>query len=98
MEQKRNEKESMPEFKALQNRQIIAIAVALFLVLLAAVLYKRPDLLGEFSKSALYGAQITIIGSFIVYTALNWRCPSCNKYLGRNLHQLRCRKCRTRLQ
>ena len=98
MERNRNDNESVIHFRALQSRQIIAIAVALFLVLLVAVLYKRPDLLGEFSKSELYGAQITIIASFIVYTALNWRCPSCRNYLGRNLHQVRCRKCGTRLQ
>jgi len=96
--QKKDDNKIMQEFKARQDRQIIAIAVALFFMILAAVLFKRPDLLGAFSGRTLAGLQIVSIASFVVYTAYNWRCPSCDKHLGGNIHRQRCGKCGTRLQ
>lgn len=94
---KRDENKIMQEFKARQSRQIVAIAVAMFLLLLAAVLYKRPDLLGAFSGRTLFGLQAISIASVLGFTVYNWRCPSCNKHLGGNIHRQRCGKCGTRL-
>ncbi len=80
-----------------QSRQIIAITIALFLVLLSAVLYKRP-LLVELSKGTLFGMQIVAIAAFWWFTTINWKCPSCNKSLGSNINKRVCGKCGTRLQ
>ena len=91
------DKKIIQEYRARQTRQIAAIAVAMFVVLLNAVLYKRPDILGEFSGRSLVGLQIIAIASFIVYTAYNWRCPACDKHLGSNIHRQRCGKCGARL-
>ena len=88
----------MQEFRKLQSRQFIAIAAALFSVLLCAVVYKRPDLFGEFSKGALFGTQAVIVGSYIGFTSQNWRCPSCGKYLGTDINRRICKKCGARLQ
>jgi hypothetical protein len=87
------------EFTVRQNRQIVAIAAALFMVLLGAVLHKRPDLLGEaLSGTTLFGLQAICIAAFLAYTAYNWRCPSCEKHLGGNINRRRCGKCGARLQ
>lgn len=95
---KRDYNKIRKEYKARQDRQIVAIAVAMFLMLLAAVLYKRPDLLGAFSGRTLFGLQAISIASFLGFTAYNWRCPSCDKHLGGNVHRQRCGKCGARLQ
>lgn len=95
---KRDDKEIMREYRSRQTRQIIAVTAAIFLVLLAAILYKRPDLLGAFSIRTLFGMQVTTIASFLVYTAYNWRCPSCDRHLGSDIHRQRCGKCGARLQ
>ena len=95
--QKRDDNKIMAEHKERQSRQIVAIAVVMFLMFLSAVLYKRPDLLGAFSGRTLFGLQAISIVSFIVFTAYNWRCPSCDKHLGGNIHRQRCGKCGTRL-
>jgi rRNA maturation endonuclease Nob1 len=29
---------------------------------------------------------------------LNWRCPSCKKYLGKNINRHTCKQCGNRLQ
>jgi hypothetical protein len=86
------------EFRLRQTRQIIAMTVALFLIMLAAVLYKRPDLVGAFSRGTLFGLQAISIAAFVGYTAYNWRCPSCGKHLGSNVHRRRCVKCGALLQ
>ncbi len=81
------------EFKTRQTRQIIAIAAALFLVLLSAVIKKRPDLFGSVPSTALFGAQAVVIAAFLGFSAVNWRCPACGKFLGKDLHRSRCGKC-----
>jgi len=96
--QKRDENEIKREFRARQNRQIVAITATMFVVLLGAVLYKRPDLLGELSGRTLFGLQAISIAAFLGYTAYNWRCPSCDKHLGSDVHRRRCTKCGARLQ
>ena len=96
--QKKDERGTRREFKTRQNRQIVAIAAAMFIVLLSAVLYKRPDLLGAFSGRTLFGLQAITIAAFLGFTAHNWRCPSCGKHLGGNIHRERCGKCGARLQ
>jgi len=88
----------MREFRVRQSRQFIAIAIALFIVLLCAVIYKRPELFGEYSKTTLFGAQAIIIVSYVVFTSWNWICPSCGKYLGADINRRICKKCRARLQ
>lgn len=85
------------DFRALQSRQLIAIAAALFLVALSAVIYKRPDLFGEFSKNTLFGVQVAIIAGFIGFTYFNWRCPACTKHLGNDITRRICKGCGARL-
>jgi hypothetical protein len=86
------------EFRMRQNRQIVAITAAMFVVLLGAVLYKRPDLLGAFSRFTLFMLQAISIAAFVVFSTYNWRCPNCGKYLGVDLHRQHCRKCGAELQ
>ncbi len=86
------------EFRARQNRQIVAITAAMFIVLLGAVLHKRPDILGALSGRTLFGMQAISIAAFLGYTVHNWRCPSCGKRLGGNIHRQSCAKCGVRFQ
>ncbi len=95
---KKDPKQTMLKFEARQSRQLLAIAVTLFLVLLCAVLYKRPGLFGDVSNSTLIGSQIAGIAAFLAFTAFNWRCPSCNKGLGSNINKRICKKCGARLR
>jgi len=95
---KKDPAQIVKEFHRLQSRQIIAIAITLFSVMLCAVLYKRPGVLGDFSKGTLFGAQVVAIASFLVYSSVNWRCPSCGKMLGPDIHRRGCKKCGVRLR
>jgi hypothetical protein len=96
--QKKDDTMIKREFRARQNRQIVAIAGVLFTVLLGAVLHKRPDLFGTISRQTLFGLQAVSIAAFLGYTAHNWRCPACYKHLGGNINRQRCCKCGAWLQ
>jgi hypothetical protein len=98
MTQKKDSKQVKREFLVRQGRQFVAIAITLFSVLFCAVVSKRPDLFGEYSKSTLFGAQAIIIASFIGFTSYNWICPSCGKYLGADINKSLCKKCGARLR
>jgi len=96
--QKWDDKKIIHEFRIRQGRQYLAISVTLLLVILLTVIYKRPDLFGEFSREIISITQIVLIAAFIGFSSFNWRCPSCKKYLGNNIGRQRCRQCGTRLQ
>jgi hypothetical protein len=96
--EKRDPNETAREFNRRQSRQIIAIALALFAVLLFAVLYKRPVLFVDLSKATLFGAQIAAIVAFMGFSAFNWRCPACGRSLGSDIHRRVCKKCGARLK
>ena len=81
-----------------RSRQVMAIAAGVVLMLTAALLYRRPDLFGAFSKSTLVKVQLLIILLFVNFTAFNWRCPSCGRYLGSDIGRNRCGKCGVRLR
>jgi DNA polymerase II large subunit len=38
-----------------------------------------------------------VIISVLAFSFLNWRCPSCNKYLGKAINPKFCSKCGTQL-
>ncbi len=95
---KKDSKDIMKDFEVRKSRQLIAIVLTIFIVLLCGVLYKRPVLYAHFPKEGLFGAQIVAIVAFASFSALNWRCPSCRKYLGGDVHRQTCKKCGVRLQ
>jgi hypothetical protein len=98
MMQKRDNKQIMRDFGLRKSRQLLAIAATLVLLLFLALLHKHPDLIGEFSKDTIVAAQIVLISAFIGFSALNWRCPLCKKYLGSNINKHICKHCGTRLR
>ena len=95
--QKWDDKKIIHEFRLRQGRQFLAIAVTLLLLIFLTLIYKRPDLFGEFSREIISITQIVLIAAFIGFSVFNWRCPSCKKYLGRDINRRICKKCGSRL-
>jgi len=96
--QKKENNHIMKAFRLRQNRQFLAMALTMFFLLVFVLVYKRSDIFGEFSKNNIVASQIILIGVFIGFSAINWRCPSCNKYLGSDINKRICKKCGIRLQ
>jgi uncharacterized membrane protein YGL010W len=85
------------EFRLRQSRQFLAIGLTLILLLLLALFYTRTDIFGAFAKDTVFMMQLGIIAVFIGFSAVNWRCPSCNKYLGSDIRRRTCKHCGARL-
>jgi hypothetical protein len=98
MMQERDNKQIMRDFGLRQGRQLLAIAVTMVLLLFLALLHKHPDFFGDFSKNTILAAQIVLIAAFIGFSAFNWRCPSCKKYLGSDISRRICKHCGTKLR
>lgn len=98
MKQRKDEEHVFRQFSIIKSRQLIATLLALSAVIVLAVVSKRPDLFGSLTKASAMKAQLFIILLFINFTAFNWKCPSCRKYLGSDIKKPTCRKCGVRLQ
>lgn len=96
--QKRDNNQIMQDFRLRQSRQLLAMALTLFLLLFLVLIYKRTDIFGEFSKNNIFASQIILIAVFIGFSVFNWRCPSCSKYLGSDINRRICKKCGIRLR
>lgn len=95
---KKDAKDVIKEFEVRKNRQFVAIMLTVFIVLLCGVLYKRPILYANLPKEELFGVQVAAIVAFVIFSAINWRCPTCGKYLGGDIRSQTCKKCGVRLQ
>ncbi len=95
---KTDNKEVMRDFGLRQSRQYLAISITLVVLLLILFLYKRSDLFMEIPKKVIVSVQIGVIAAFAIFSAFNWRCPSCKKYLGADIGRRVCKRCGIRLR
>lgn len=86
------------EFRRRRNLQIKVTftAVPFFLTLVFAENIQNSSY-QEFFFIILGISAVLFIG-FIVFTLRNWRCPSCNKYLRKNLNPKYCPHCGIQLR
>lgn len=87
------------EFKRRMVRQLYAIGTTIFLLMMVMWKQGHPGLfIGELSRSTVLSLEFLLIVGFIGFSAVNWRCPACNEYLGAGINPPRCRKCGAPLQ
>jgi hypothetical protein len=99
MTRKKESEETNRIFAKIRGRQLLGVTAAIWTIIVVAVLSRRPDLVGFIEKGKASLIQILVILAFVCFSAWNWRCPSCNRYLGADFGKKRlCRKCGTRLQ
>ncbi len=86
------------EFAAKRRKQIIA-AVPLIGALLLMIVFSEngsAEFLG-ISAAAWLPVLLGIILGGVIFSLYNWRCPACNKYLGKSVSPKYCGKCGTQL-
>lgn len=87
------------EFKKRKMRQMIAaIPAILMVVLLLATEKAGPAGLAGIPITLLAPAALAVILAVVAFSLLNWRCPSCRKYLGKQFSPRFCPKCGVQLQ
>ena len=72
----------------------IGISSGLVLIMIVLILGAQMALPAELRSSGI--ALIVLL--FVNFTAYNWRCPSCRKYLGSDIGRHSCRNCGVRLR
>ena len=88
-------------FTLRRRRQLgITIPLAFFLVVLASTV-DGEGLVPQFSRlpgSFRVALYLVLVGGAIAFSLYNWRCPACNRYLGKGTNPQFCPKCGAPLQ
>lgn len=86
------------EFAARRRNQILVSIPLIGMVILMVLFGETPD-------QVILGMPVTVWGpTFVIlilggigFSLYNWRCPACNKYLGKAISPKFCAKCGTEL-
>jgi membrane protein YdbS with pleckstrin-like domain len=83
------------EFKRRRTRQLIVIFPVI--ISLIVICYLRYFMKNRSEYSVVELLAIVIAGVILavigVFSLFNWRCPSCNRYLGRSINPRFCPRC-----
>ena len=87
------------EFKKRKKKQIIIAAILvpamIMMVFTSEAQYEVIE--GVENQTFTFLGLGAIIGG-VIFSLINWRCPSCSKYLGKNINPKFCTHCGTELQ
>lgn len=86
-------------FAARRRRQYI-VAVPFVLILVASAFVRGGDSTEPFGIPAIWWAPalIVFVAGVLVFSFRNWRCPACDKYLGKGMGPKFCPSCGVALQ
>ena len=96
MEYTNEQRESFKrEFAVRRKRQIIVAVpvVALFVGFAALTDERNKALLASGRFEILVAAFLTILFGVVIFSVRNWRCPACDRYLGKGMGPRFCPKC-----
>lgn len=81
-------------FAARRRRQFLVVAPLLALIVgLAAAADPRTQAVLGVPAATWAPAVFSALAGAAVYSLFNWRCPACNRYLGRQWNPRFCSKC-----
>ena len=85
---------------ALRRRRQILLAVPLLPVLIGVLAVRdRGDAVLFGIPAVIWGpAFLMLVIGALIFSLWNWRCPACNKYLGKGMSPRFCPKCGVALQ
>ena len=90
-EQKREFRE---QFKSRRARQLMVSLPLVAMVLATSFLRSgRPDQIAGIPVQTLGVAFFVLVMGVLLFSFRNWRCPACDRYLGRTMSPRFCPKC-----
>ena len=94
-----DDQQVMAEFRQRRTRQlIVCVPVIAAIIPLVMLEDAGPAGLWGIPTSVVGAVCIAVIVAVLVYSLVNWRCPACNKYLGKGINPRYCRNCGTQLR
>jgi len=90
--------ETMAEYRKRRTRQWIASGLVIALVL-PNMLRSKSDGFNLFGLPENLTAPVfmAVVIAVVIFSLTNWRCPECNKYLGKTFNPSYCSRCGTQL-
>lgn len=87
------------QFKKRKIRQIL-LAIPFTPVAFILVFTSRSDdqLIASIPNEHLLLGSLVLVVLGLIFSLINWRCPNCNKYLGKNANLKFCPKCGVELR
>jgi hypothetical protein len=87
------------EFARRRKRQLLVSIPLAAAVLLFGLFGRRAEApLFGLPPAVLGGAVFAVVLAAIAFSLWNWRCPACNRYLGKGIGPAFCPKCGVPLQ
>jgi hypothetical protein len=93
MEPNRSGAEIQAAFKKKRTRQIMAVGPIILAFIGLMSVENNPTGIFGLAPSTILVAAFAVIISVLVFSFLNWRCPSCDRYLGKAINPKFCSKC-----
>lgn len=87
------EPELRAEYSRRRTRQWLVTLPAIAAVLAVRWLDNARRMPFGLSQTTVVWAAVAIAFGVAIFSFINWRCPSCNKYLGRGFNPKYCRGC-----
>lgn len=86
------------EFKrlfAIRRKRQIVLAISLFVAIIAVVFLDESDPQGLLGiPHAVWGAGfVVLVLVALIFSFRNWRCPACDRYLGKQMSPRYCSRC-----
>ena len=89
---------NVQDFKRRKVRQWIVAVPLVFVMFFFFWLKENPEAsIGGFSSATLAKLGLGLIFSALIFSYWNWRCPSCDKYLGKVINPKFCLHCGSQL-
>ena len=86
-------------FKKRKKRQImIAVPLVLAVLFLGFSSEQQTDVAGNNNQAYVTIACIVMVACGVIFSIINWRCPSCKSYLGKKFNPKFCSSCGTELR
>ena len=83
---------SMFAARRLKQRVLTALLIGLFIGFAALGDRNQDEVLG-YSAAIWAPMFFLIVAGAVIFSFINWKCPACNKYLGKNTNPRYCSKC-----
>jgi hypothetical protein len=98
MELTRTSAEIIDEFKKKRTRQIMAVGPIILAFISLVSVEGNPSGIFGLPPNIVLGIAFALIISVLIFSLFNWRCPACNKYIGKAISPKFCARCGVQLR
>ena len=81
------------EFARRRKRQLLGSLPVVAVFIFLAFFNEKVEAFLGLPPSVVLGAAFAMVAALVAFSLWNWRCPACNRYLGKGVGQAFCPKC-----